>query len=214
MPIFEWDLVKARRNFAKHGVDFEVAKDVFLDRAGIIEYDDSEPDEERWRIIGLVDGRLLFVVFTEPVAMSSASSPRAKRASVKSDSTMVRRLLKNGRWYAVDADGRERLLPERKPDWSRLDAMTDEEIEAAARSDPDNPPSTPEQLKRMRRISPAKHLRWKLGLSQAEFARRFHIPLGTLRDWEQHRTEPDQAAQAYLKVIATDAGFVERALAS
>jgi DNA-binding transcriptional regulator YiaG len=35
-----------------------------------------------------------------------------------------------------------------------------------------------------------------------------------LRDWEQHRTEPDQAALAYLKVIAADAGFVERALAS
>jgi putative transcriptional regulator len=99
-------------------------------------------------------------------------------------------------------------------DLARLDAMTDEEIEAAARSDPDNPPLTPTQLKRMRRVSPAKHLRWKLGLSQAEFARRFHIPLGTLRDWEQHRTEPDQAAQAYLKVIAADAGFVERALAS
>jgi putative transcriptional regulator len=66
----------------------------------------------------------------------------------------------------------------------------------------------------MRRISPAKHLRWKLGLSQAEFAQRFQIPLGTLRDWEQHRTEPDQAAKAYLKVIAADAGFVERALAS
>jgi putative transcriptional regulator len=93
--------------------------------------------------------------------------------------------------------------------------MTDEEIIAAARADPDAAqPRTEEQLKRARRISPAKHLRWKLGLSQAEFAKRFRIPLGTLRDWEQHRSEPDQAAQAYLKVIAADAGFVERALAS
>jgi putative transcriptional regulator len=78
----------------------------------------------------------------------------------------------------------------------------------------DAQPLTDAQLKRMRRIPLAKHLRWKLGLSQAEFAKRFHIPLGTLRDWEQHRTEPDQAAQAYLKVIAADAEFVERALAS
>ena len=93
--------------------------------------------------------------------------------------------------------------------------MTDEEIIAAARADPDAAkPRTEAQLKRAPRISPAKHLRWKLGLSQAEFAERFHIPLGTLRDWEQHRTEPDQAAKAYLKVIAADAGFVERALAS
>jgi putative transcriptional regulator len=93
--------------------------------------------------------------------------------------------------------------------------MTDEDIIAAASADPDAAkPLTKKQQTPARRISPAKHLRWKLGLSQAEFAARFHIPLGTLRDWEQHRTEPDQAAKAYLKVIAADAGFVERALAS
>ena len=33
-------------------------------------------------------------------------------------------------------------------------------------------------------------------------------PDRTLRDWEQWRSEPDQAALAYLKVIAADARFV------
>jgi putative transcriptional regulator len=127
---------------------------------------------------------------------------------------IVRVEQRNGRYVELLPDGTTRPLKTGKSDWARLEAMTDEEIEAAARSDPDNQPLTPAQLKRMRRISPAKHLRWKLGLSQAEFAKRFRIPLGTLRDWEQHRTEPDQAAQAYLKVIAADAGIVERALAS
>ena len=37
-------------------------------------------------------------------------------------------------------------------DWAKLDAMTDEQIEAAALSDPDNPPLTDEQLKRLRLI--------------------------------------------------------------
>ena len=37
-------------------------------------------------------------------------------------------------------------------DWAKLDAMTDEEIEAAARSDPDNPPLTDEQLAKMRLV--------------------------------------------------------------
>ena len=37
-------------------------------------------------------------------------------------------------------------------DWAKLDAMTDEQIEAAARSDPDNPPLTDEQLKRLRPV--------------------------------------------------------------
>src|SRR5262245_45564951 len=92
--------------------------------------------------------------------------------------------------------------------------MTEEEVEAAARSDPDAQPLTEAQLKRMRRVPFAKHVRWKVGLSQAEFARRFQIPIGTLRDWEQWRSEPDQAALAYLKVIAADARFVERALAA
>lgn len=34
-------------------------------------------------------------------------------------------------------------------DWARLDAMTEEEIEANALSDPDNPPLTDEQLANM-----------------------------------------------------------------
>jgi len=129
---------------------------------------------------------------------------------------LVRRRLKYGQWYAVDADGNERLLPpgRSKTDWARLDAMTDEEVLAAARSDPDAQPLTEAQLKRMRRVPYAKHVRWKVGLSQSEFARRFQIPIGTLRDWEQWRSEPDQAALAYLKVIAADARFVERALAA
>lgn len=132
---------------------------------------------------------------------------------MKSERTIVVER-RGGKLYEVLPDGSTRLHRGAKSDWARLDAMTNEEVLAAARRDPDAQPSTPAQLKRMRRISPAKHLRWKLGLSQAEFAKRFHIPLGTLRDWEQHRTEPDQAARAYLRVIAADAGFVERALAS
>jgi uncharacterized DUF497 family protein len=62
---FEWDSAKARANLSKHGVDFEVAKQVFSDPAAIIEPDDSDPAEERWRVIGLAGGRVLFVVFTE-----------------------------------------------------------------------------------------------------------------------------------------------------
>jgi putative transcriptional regulator len=119
-----------------------------------------------------------------------------------------------GKYVEVLPDGSARPLTG-KSDLARLATMTDEEIIAAARADPDAAqPRTEAQLKRARRISPAKRLRWRLGLSQAEFAAKFHIPMGTLRDWEQHRTEPDQAAKAYLKVIAADAGFVERALAS
>ena len=42
--------------------------------------------------------------------------------------------------------------------------------------------------------------------------RRNRIPLGTLRDWEQGCVEPDQAARAYLKVIAREPDTVREAL--
>ncbi len=56
-------------------------------------------------------------------------------------------------------------------------------------------------------------IRRALRLTQEEFASAYQIPIGTLRDWEQGRTEPDQANRAYLKVIAVDPEFVRRALA-
>jgi putative transcriptional regulator len=49
-------------------------------------------------------------------------------------------------------------------------------------------------------------------LTQEEFAARYHIPIGTLRDWEQGRSEPDQPARAYLTVISHDPEGVRRAL--
>jgi hypothetical protein len=42
----------------------------------------------------------------------------------------------------------------KRVDWAKIDAMTDEEIEAAARSDPDNPPLTDEELAQMRPVHP------------------------------------------------------------
>jgi putative transcriptional regulator len=63
----------------------------------------------------------------------------------------------------------------------------------------------------MKRPNP-KVVRQALGLSQQEFAERFKIPLGTLRDWEQGRVEPDQAARAYLMVIARMPDAVRNAL--
>ncbi|HEY7496635.1 MAG TPA: helix-turn-helix domain-containing protein [Candidatus Tectomicrobia bacterium] len=90
--------------------------------------------------------------------------------------------------------------------------MEPEEIEAAARIDPDAQPLTEADLARMKRVPRTKTLRRALGLTQEEFAARYHIPLGTLRDWEQGRTEPDQPARAYLTVIARDPEGVYRAL--
>jgi putative transcriptional regulator len=90
--------------------------------------------------------------------------------------------------------------------------MTLEEVERAARSDPDAQPLTKSDLARMKRTPSAKIIRRALQLTQEEFAARYHIPLGTLRDWEQGRSEPDQPTRAYLKLIARDPDHVDRAL--
>jgi putative transcriptional regulator len=68
------------------------------------------------------------------------------------------------------------------------------------------------ELARMKRVPRVKTLRRALMLTQEEFAARYHIPIGTLRDWEQGRTEPDAPARAYLKVIAADPNGVARKL--
>ncbi|MBW3631954.1 MAG: helix-turn-helix domain-containing protein [Chloroflexi bacterium] len=91
--------------------------------------------------------------------------------------------------------------------------MTEEEIEANALSDPDNPPLTPEELARMRRVPDPRRIRERLKLTQEQFAARFEVPLGTLRDWEQGVSYPDSAAKTLLRVIDKDPEAVINALA-
>ena len=107
---------------------------------------------------------------------------------------------------------RDKLPPDRT-DWARLNAMTDEEVVAAARSDPDAQPMTPRQLARMRRVPRVKVVRQRLGMTQVEFAEAFHLPITTLRDWEQHRSVPDAPARALLLAIERDPEAMRNLLA-
>jgi putative transcriptional regulator len=123
--------------------------------------------------------------------------------------TTVAKLLSDGTIVLVLPDGSTKPL-EDQTDWARLRAMTAEEAMAAAVSDPDAQPMTPAQ-RTARRVPRARTLRRALALTQEEFAARY-LPLGTLRDWEQGRCEPDQPARAYLAAIAHDPESVKRAL--
>ena len=90
--------------------------------------------------------------------------------------------------------------------------MSADAIERAALADRDAQPLTEADLKRMKRTPQAKIIRRALELTQEEFAARYHIPFGTLRDWEQGRAEPDQPTRAYLTLIARDPDHVNRIL--
>lgn len=95
---------------------------------------------------------------------------------------------------------------------SPLRPMSAKAVERAARQDPDAQPLTGIDLRRMKRTPQAKIIRRALELTQEEFALRYHIPIGTLRDWEQGRAAPDQPTQAYLILIARDPDHVDRML--
>lgn len=123
------------------------------------------------------------------------------------NNTTIAKIRSDGTVVEVLGGGKERPLPD-----TPMRPMTEAEIEAAAAADPDAKPMTAEELRTARRVPRIKTLRRALSLTQQEFAARYHIPLGTLRDWEQGRAEPDQPARAYLRVIARDPEGVRRAL--
>lgn len=124
-----------------------------------------------------------------------------------SKTATIAKMRPDGSVVEVLADGSERPFPQ-----TPMRPMTPEEIEQAAREDPDAQPMTDDEFAHAKRVPRIKTLRRALGLTQEEFAARYRIPLGTLRDWEQGRVEPDQPARAYLTVIARDPEGVRRAL--
>ena len=83
-------------------------------------------------------------------------------------------------------------------------------------ADPDDPEDfdvSPEALDRAQRGRLIRRVRTDLGLSQVGFARRFHVPVGTLRDWEQARATAPDFAVAYVRVIAKHPDMVTAAVA-
>ena len=62
---YEWDDAKAAANLAKHGVSFAYATRVFDDPYRIeLENSSEDYEEPRYQALGMVEGRILFVVFT------------------------------------------------------------------------------------------------------------------------------------------------------
>ncbi len=113
----------------------------------------------------------------------------------------------DGNPYVVTDDPR----PDRgQTDWDYLESMTDEEIRANAESDPDTFIPTADQRKRGLLGREVRLLRQGLGLTQEEFADRFGIAVGTLRDWEQGRRSPDTTARTLLRIIVIDPDLVAR----
>ncbi len=86
----------------------------------------------------------------------------------------------------------------RTVDRAKIAATTDDDIRRQAIEDGEDPDASLEDLEL---VIPVHVVRRKLGMSQAEFAKAFHIPVGTIRNWEQNRVKPDPAARALLTIL-------------
>lgn len=80
-------------------------------------------------------------------------------------------------------------------------------------ADPEDFDVTVEAMDRAQRARLIRKTRTGLKLSQAEFAARFMVPVGTLRDWEQARVTAPDFAVAYVRVIGQFPDLVAKAVA-
>ncbi len=81
---------------------------------------------------------------------------------------------------------------------ARLAATTEEDIRLHAIEDGENPDSP---LAQFHLTIPVHAVRGKLGMTQEAFAQLLQIPVGTIRNWEQGRVQPDPAARALLTIL-------------
>ncbi len=82
---FEWDEAKSSQCFEHRGFDFAYVARAFLDPDRVIRADQRhEYGEERWQMLGQVQGRLFHVVFTmRGIAIRIISARKAKLREVK-----------------------------------------------------------------------------------------------------------------------------------
>ncbi len=103
-----------------------------------------------------------------------------------------------------------------EPDWAKIDALTDEEIEAQIAANPDAAPvlewSLDDPNVRLMEPVDVKAIRDKLGMSQEEFVGTFSLNISALRDWEQERRMPRGPARALLRIIDREPAAARRAL--
>ena len=96
-------------------------------------------------------------------------------------------------------------------DRARVQATTEADIRRHMIEDGEDPDA---ELGHCVTVHPAASVRRQLGMTQEAFAAALHVPIATLRNWEQGRTRPDPAAQSLLRAVARNPKAVLEALAT
>ena len=71
--LFEWEENKNRANRAKHGIDFELAREAFDDPFAISIQDRDVAGEQRHQLIGVIFTRIILVAYTTRVKFQSGA---------------------------------------------------------------------------------------------------------------------------------------------
>lgn len=86
---FEWDTEKSRSNKAKHGIDFETAKELWLD-GNCVEIHAPYPLEDRRIIIGKLKNKIWIAVYTlrhDAIRIISVRRARKREANLYEEKT-------------------------------------------------------------------------------------------------------------------------------
>ena len=77
---FEYDPQKSQTNLEKHGIDFEVAQELW-DDPDAIGFPARSEDEERFALLGIADGKLWMAFYTRRAERIRLISVRRARAN-------------------------------------------------------------------------------------------------------------------------------------
>lgn len=95
-------------------------------------------------------------------------------------------------------------------DRGKIDRTTEADIRRQTIEDGQDPD---EDLSAVTLVSP-RAIRTRLGMTQTRFAAALHIPVATLRNWEQNRVTLDPAARSLLTIVAKNPTAALMALGS
>jgi len=173
---------------------------IFVDPTRItIDTSRAEDGDERRKTIGSIEGSLFTAVFV--MRGTTCRLISAWRAKVQEERAYGRAKLDHANPPMLSDEAR-----------AAIGALTPEDIERNAETDPDNPPFTDDELERVRMARFVQCVRRARGMTHTVSAETHGITVARLRDWEQGRFRLDAMAMAHLATIVHESEAVHRAL--
>jgi putative transcriptional regulator len=91
--------------------------------------------------------------------------------------------------------------------WSKIDAMTDEDIARQIATNPDAAPDMAPEID-------VRAIRRAAGMTQAQFAATYEFSIRTVQEWERGAKKPSGPARTLLRAIKADPEGLRKALAA